>query len=958
MSRTTRERTLYDYICRIFADYGWRCQSQVGVEILEPDLIFEYEDSMIVSEVKINSEIKLTDAIVDASTKAHMLNQSNAMALLFPKETRDIAPSELERVFPNIELTALILTDWVSERQRLTLPELAGFLTESYLEWQSVQVTRVNYDLVVDVARDSIREVASFLRYHLARDAILTNAMGVIGRFDVYQSLIEDFSGATEEEAKLYIADITAYILINQILFYQIIADKLGFAELPSVNPIAPPDDLLSLLDAHFENARAMYSHILGINLFPLLEETNDNRIKRSLARILYTFKILKPQNIKEDLFGRLYHETIPPETRKNLGAFYTKPEAAQFLVHLAIESWDVKVLDPACGSGTLLVEAYQKKAQLTPPEARVNMHRQFIEEDIYGTDIMHFAAHMTSTNLTSQNLQTHVIPNVFPTNGLDAMLESLEDIPVEPPSEQQLLTRWLGVMQEVIIPRDLDLVIMNPPFTRRERIPEDIERLGELFPEVTGRTGYWSYFIIAADKVLRDGGLMAVVMPEEFFVGRSAKSVREYLFNNGYTIQYLVRSAVEVAFSEGAKYRDYLIVLRKGASGYPLIMSIIKEKLIDIKDEISDIVNQIISFRDSLDHQIINENVEALKIYNSSDLINKHIDNLKPLVGFNSIEAHKIALEILDELSSKPTIKDLEENESIRIRVYNPGQYRHKGQEGYARKLFASRYGTRSPNAIFLIEDVNEDGVTFTVKGRQLRDTIPIDSIVRSLRTYSEVKHVDITDEEEVAIIEPSAISSEIIELTGLVPIANSIIASNDIREAHTNLAGNVLLLRRNQISSPGLYWLAFYSDRPVLGITSAFWNMQTQDIESAKLYTVYFNSIISLTQLIAFVAETRGAWVTFHGKQVWSHIHVPDIHEINSTLRDEVLEVFTHISKIDTIPIFHRIREHNTVQRTIDEISLKMLGLDTWITRLDDIYDAITIEIEIMHKILETSR
>ncbi len=47
--------------------------------------------------------------------------------------------------------------------------------------------------------------------------------------------------------------------------------------------------------------------------------------------------------------FGKASGE-VSVETRKNLGAFYTKPEAARLLASLAIDRWDAKVLDPACG--------------------------------------------------------------------------------------------------------------------------------------------------------------------------------------------------------------------------------------------------------------------------------------------------------------------------------------------------------------------------------------------------------------------------------------------------------------------------------------------------------------------------------------------------------------------------------------------------------------------------------
>ncbi|MCD6264203.1 N-6 DNA methylase [Candidatus Bathyarchaeota archaeon] len=958
MSRRIRERTLYDYICMVFRERGWSCRSQVGVKRREPDLIFEYGGSMVVSEVKIDSEVKLTDAIVDASMKARLLNERNAMALLFPREVRQISPSELEKVYPNLEVTALILTDWMSDRKSLTLSSLAELLTDSYKEWLRARVTRVNYDFVVDVARDSIREVASYLRFHLSKKPILDSAMGVIGRFDVYKSLLEDFSGVTEEEAKLYVADIAAYILVNQLLFYQIIAEKLGFDKLPDVNPVAPPEDFLVVLDKQFERAREMYQHILGLNLFPLLEETKDQRIIRSVAKIVSTFKALRPEHIREDLFGRLYHETIPPETRKNLGAFYTKPEAAKLLAILAIDRWDARVLDPACGSGTLLVEAYQRKRQLTPPEFLGDCHRKFVEEDIFGIDIMHFAAHMTSTNLTSQNLQTHVFPNVFPGDGIEAMIRAAEEVSDDPPMEQQPISKWLEAVPKVTIPRDLDVVIMNPPFTRRERIPDDLERLGKMVPEVKGKTGYWAYFIIPADKILKEGGVLAVVIPEEFFVGRSAKSIREYLFKKGYTIEHIVRSAVEIAFSEATLYRDYLIVMRKKQSSSPLIVTIFKKKIDEIRDKIEELALEIKDFINSPYNELKLAELESLKVLNSGDFILKHISNLKPLIGFNTVEAHTLALELLNRIKNNPTIVDLENKKLIKIRVYNPGQYKSRGVEKYARKLFTSKYGTRSPNVIFFINNVDEKVVNLIIRKLQLVITLPVAAVIPSLRTYSKVKHLDISNEEEFAIIDPTEIPSDKLKLAGLIPLNESIKAGNDIRSAYNNLAGNVLILRRNQLSSPDLYWLSFFSEKPVLGITSALLNLRTTDLTTAKILTLYFNSVITLLQLISFVAETRGAWVTLHGRQVWSHVHVPDITALNDVKISKALNLFSTIGKLDVKPLLQRLKEHDIIQRSIDEMALEMVGLEDWKDRLDEIYDAVTKELETMHKILETSR
>mgnify|MGYP000026364166 CR=1 FL=1 len=122
------------------------------------------------------------------------------------------------------------------------------------------------------------------------------------------------------------------------------------------------------------------------------------------------------------------------------------------------------------------------------------------------------------------------------------------DDIDDPPPAVEMPLTRWLELMTEERIPKDFDVVIMNPPFTRRERIPAKKEDLEKLVPEVKGKTEYWAYFVVAADKVLNKNGTLAVVIPEEFFVGRSAKSIREYLFNRGYQMRFIIRSSAEIA--------------------------------------------------------------------------------------------------------------------------------------------------------------------------------------------------------------------------------------------------------------------------------------------------------------------------------------------------------------------------------------------------------------------------
>ena len=85
---------------------------------------------------------------------------------------------------------------------------------------------------------------------------------------------------------------------------------------------------------------------------------------------------------------------------------------------------------------------------------------------------------------------------------------------------------------------------------------------------------------------------------------------------------------------------------------------------------------------------------------------------------------------------------------------------------------------------------------------------------------------------------------------------------------------------------------------------------------------------------------------------------MHIPRFDELRSEITAKAQTIFDQVAKVDAKPIFSRLRVHDPVQKEIDELALKMLGLDDWKSRLDEIYNVVTVELETMHKILETSR
>jgi type I restriction-modification system DNA methylase subunit len=136
---------------------------------------------------------------------------------------------------------------------------------------------------------------------------------------------------------------------------------------------------------------RNAFKQVLDINYRPIYEiGVLDSVSENYLQDTFHLIWGLEAERIRYELPGRLFHQLIPKSIRKLLAAFYTRPQAADLLARLTINSSSEKVYDPACGSGTILVSAYRRKLQLHQQEnLSGNPHKRFCENEIFGSDMM-----------------------------------------------------------------------------------------------------------------------------------------------------------------------------------------------------------------------------------------------------------------------------------------------------------------------------------------------------------------------------------------------------------------------------------------------------------------------------------------------------------------------------------------------------------------------------------------
>ena len=143
---------------------------------------------------------------------------------------------------------------------------------------------------------------------------------------------------------------------------------------------------------------------ITGNPIFkPNIIELLDSRTYKRLEDLIKEVINLKPEILQYEALALIFNTLIPFSLRKQIGAYYSEYKTAKLLSYFAINNPSVRIFDPACGSGALLVASYKRKKELTELK-KGNFtdtdHSRFISQDITGIDIMPFAVHLSATHL------------------------------------------------------------------------------------------------------------------------------------------------------------------------------------------------------------------------------------------------------------------------------------------------------------------------------------------------------------------------------------------------------------------------------------------------------------------------------------------------------------------------------------------------------------------------------
>lgn len=117
------------------------------------------------------------------------------------------------------------------------------------------------------------------------------------------------------------------------------------------------------LLKLAYEKAQSFYAAAFDETELDWVFDAHDERLSAAIEWAMFQLSRYDFTTVKGDILTGIYDRFLDRDQRKKFGEYYTPPSIARYIVDRLELSPEDRFLDPACGSGTFLIERYQQVA-------------------------------------------------------------------------------------------------------------------------------------------------------------------------------------------------------------------------------------------------------------------------------------------------------------------------------------------------------------------------------------------------------------------------------------------------------------------------------------------------------------------------------------------------------------------------------------------------------------------
>lgn len=372
---------------------------------------------------------------------------------------------------------------------------------------------------------------------------------------------------------------------------------------------------------------------------------------------------------ISSDVLGGIYEQYLSfmqgrkgedksKSKRKSQGIYYTPKYIVEFIVKETLvevlkktkpkEISKIKVLDPACGSGSFLTAVYDKVlGSVENPSLFTKF--DILKDNIYGVDLDVQAVEIAQLNLLLKVLsQKTKLPTLQHNLRVGNSLISEGDAQYKP-------FNFETEFKEVLAQGGFDVIIGNPPYIKEYTNRSAFDGLHDN-SYYQGKMDIWTLFACTAIDLLKDGGYFSFIAPNNWLTNAGASIFRDKILSEGQITKFVDFGDFKVFKDAGIQTMIFVFKKGKPKKSYQTTYAKIVDKNID-----EDAVNLLLQ--------------SNLKAGNGGITKIDATINPKQLTGKNIIFANQMNDEILSKIEAKKNI-ELTEKEVAQGIVAAPDKY------------------------------------------------------------------------------------------------------------------------------------------------------------------------------------------------------------------------------------------------------------------------------------------
>ena len=337
------------------------------------------------------------------------------------------------------------------------------------------------------------------------------------------------------------------------------------------------------------------YSEDLDIGEPSTLAEIINGLYGSSANFTSYNFAL-----IDADVLGRVYeqylgyvlseHEELEAKKakRKSQGIYYTPTFVVKYIVQQTLGRYleergynaarTVRVLDPACGSGSFLIEAFDVLDQFLARESGqahgaadtrdYARHLQILTSNLYGVDKDEQAVEVAQLNLLLKALSVpSKLPKLENVRQGDSLIsgtsKELEEYFGAGWKERNAFN-WDEQFRAVMADGGFDVIVGNPPYGMLQPHNTDkptLDYINTKYAVARFKIDMFHLFMERCLALLRDGGFLGLIVPNTFITNVYTQQLRDLITSECKIIEIVVSS--EKLFAE-AEVNNAIVIFQK----------------------------------------------------------------------------------------------------------------------------------------------------------------------------------------------------------------------------------------------------------------------------------------------------------------------------------------------------------------------------------------------------------